>query len=147
MIRLCRKYDLTDNEMMILLYALTFQHSEEQENKKNPFSTYRGVDIVHMCIVLDIPFLELLSFLHQDRLHMQQGLFPNVQQNFMPNVSLEIDFDMYLALIGGTVKQKDFLKIDQTCLADVIVEEPQYQHFCQQAEEEKRKRSAKKEGE
>ena len=141
-VRLCRKYNLTDNEMMIVLYVVTFQHSEEQESNKNLFSTYHGVNMVHMCIILDIPFLELLNFLNQDRLHMQQGLFPNVQQSYILSVSLELDYDMYLALMGADLKQKDFLKIDQTCLADVIFEEPEYQHFRQQAEEGKLKRPA-----
>ena len=73
---------------------------------------------------------------------MQQGLFPNVQQNYILSVSLELDYDMYLVLMGADLKQKDFLKIDQTYLADVIFEEPEYQHFRQQAEEGKLKRPA-----
>lgn len=125
-----------------MLYIVIFQHNEELDSKKSPFSAYRGVDIVHMCIVLDIPFLELLNFLNQDRLHMQQGLFSNVQQNYMLTTLVELDYDMYLVLVGAGLKQKDFLKIDQTCLADVIFEEPEYQHFRRQAEEGKLKRPA-----
>ena len=137
--------------MMIVLYVLTFQYREEQESKKTLFASYRGIEIVHMCIVMNVPFLELLSFLNQDRLHMQQGLFPNIQQSYVLSNSLEMDYDMYLALMGADLKQKDFLKIDQTCLADVIFEEPEYQHFREQADEGKLKQSAvttaKKKGE
>ena len=121
---------------MIVLYVLTFQCREEKESKKNFFGFYRGIDMVHMCIVMDVPFLELLNFLNQDHLHMQQGLFPNVQQSYVLSNSLEMDYDMYLALMGADLKQKDFLKIDQTCLADVIFEEPEYQHFRRRGEAE-----------
>lgn len=120
-----------------MFYVLSFQHNEEQENKKSPFINYRGIEIAHMSSVLDVPFLEIFQFLNQDRLHMQQGLFPHVQQSYVLNVSLEMDYDMYLVLLGADLKQKDFLKIDQTCLADVISEEPEYQHFREQVAEEK----------
>ena len=98
----------------------------------------RGFNLNRMCAVLEIPFLELLNFLNQDRLHMQQGMFPNLQQlKSTYDTSFEMDYDTYMALMGVNLKQKDFLKIDQTCLADVIFEEPEYQHVCQQAKEEK----------
>ena len=93
---------------MIVLYVLTFPYREEKESKKNLFGSYCGIDMVHMCIVMDVPFLELLNFLNQDYLHMQQGLFPNVQQSYVLSNSLEMDYDMYL--YGGRSEAERFLE-------------------------------------
>jgi len=138
-VRLCRKCNFSNNEMMIILYVLTFQNTEEERERYFLYGDSHGVKVLYMCTVLDIPLLEIFDFLNPDRLHMQQGLFPNVQQNDILSSSLELDYDVYLALIGVDLKQKDFLKIDQTCLADVIFEEPEYKHFRQQVEEDKLK--------
>ena len=140
--RLCHKYDLTDKETAIMLYLLTYKYDDEQDSNKSPFSSYHTIEAVHVCSVLDISFLEIFNFVNQDRLHIQQGLFPNIQQNYILNMMLELDHDMYFVLQGASLKQKDFLKIDQTFLADVIFEEPEYHHLREQKEDSKLKQSA-----
>lgn len=141
--RLCRKYDLTDKETAMILYLLTYLYDEERDSNKSPYVSYQGVEAVHMCSVLDVSCLEIFNFVNPDRLHTQQGLFPNIMQNNILNLTLELDYDMYLVLQGASLKQKDFLKIDQTYLADVIFEEPEYCHLREQKEEEgKLKQSA-----
>ena len=125
-----------------MLYLLTYQYNEEQDSNKSPYVSFHSVEAVHVCSVLDISFLEIFNFMNQDRLHIQQGLFPNIQQNYILNMMLELDHDMYLVLQGASLKQKDFLKIDQTFLADVIFEEPEYHHLSEQKEDGKLKQSA-----
>ena len=72
---------------------------------------------------------EMMSFLDQDRLHMQQGLFPDVQQMYLLHSSLNFDEVSLRALAGAPLKSSDFLKLEQTCLADVIVEEGGNEHL------------------
>ena len=127
LVRLCCKYNLTSNETMIMLYILV-----NNLNENTSCSNY----INEISVTLSIPFLEVFSFLNQDRLHMQEGLLTDNEDGYRLNDELELDHDMYLALIGTDLKPKDLLRIDQTCLAKVILEEPEYQNFCQQIEEE-----------
>ena len=54
---------------------------------------------------------------------MQQGIFPDVQQMYLLHSSLNFDEVSLRALAGAPLKANDFLKLEQTCLADVIVEE------------------------
>ena len=138
LVRLCCKYNLTSNETMIMLYILVNDLNE---------NTRCSNDINEISVTLSIPFLEVFSFLNQDRLHMQEGLLTDNEDGYALNDRLELDRDMYLALIGTDLKQKDLLKIDQTCLAEVILEEPEYQHFRQQIEEESKVTTANTESE
>ena len=48
--------------------------------------------------------------------------------------------------MGENLKQSDFLMIEQTCLADIIVQEPEYQHFCDQAGDDQSKNIETTEG-
>ena len=66
---------------------------------------------------------EMVDFLSQDRTHMQQGFFPDVQQMYLLHSSINFDEVSLRALVGAPLKANEFLKLEQTCLADVIVEE------------------------
>ena len=82
-----------------------------------------------ICRVCNMKISEMMSFLDQDRLHMQQGLFPDVQQMYLLHSSLNFDEVSLRALAGAPLKSSDFLKLEQTCLADVIVEEGGNEHL------------------
>ena len=139
-VRLCRKYDFSANEMEITLFTLTMQAGIEREDR---FGGY-GIDPISLCSFLDIPLQEVLDFLDQDRLHMQQGFFPDVQHSYILSSNLSYDTDVCKALMGADLKQNDFLKIEQTYLADIVAQEPEYQHFREQAEKEQAGDKSKK---
>ena len=82
-----------------------------------------------ICRVCNMKISEMMNFLDQDRLHMQQGLFPDVQQMYLLHSSLNFDEVSLRALAGAPLKSNDFLKLEQTCLADVIVEEGGNEHL------------------
>ena len=118
-----------------MLFALTVQTGTEGEDRYSG----HGIGPIALCSFLDIPLHEVLDFLDQDRLHMQQGFFPDVQHSYILTSSLTYDADVCKALMGADFKQNDFLKIEQTYLADVVAQEPEYQHFREQTGEDKSK--------
>ena len=65
----------------------------------------------------------MLAFLDPERPHMQQGLFPDVQQSYLLQCNLSIDEVSLRALVGAPLKSSDMLKLEQTCLSEVILEE------------------------
>ena len=97
------------------------------------------VDPISLCSFLDVPLQEVLNFLDQDRLHMQQGFFPDVQHNYILGSDLNYDTDLCNVLMGVNLKQSDFLKIEQTYLADIVIQELEYQHFHDQTGDDKSK--------
>ena len=134
-VRLCRKYNFSANETEITLYTLTMQAEFEQGDRYR----YR-IDPITLFWFLDMPLQEILDFLDQDRLHMQQGFFPDIQHSSILQSKLSYDTDWFKALMGADLKQNDFLKIEQTYLADIVAQEPEYQHFREQAGEDKSKK-------
>ena len=98
------------------------------------------VDPISLCSFLDVPLQEVLDFLDQDRLHMQQGFFPDVQHDYILGSDLNYDTDLCNVLMGVNLKQSDFLKIEQTYLADIVIQEPEYQHFRDQTGDDKSKK-------
>jgi len=60
-----------------------------------------GIDPISLCSFLDIPLQEVLDFLDQDRLHMQQGFFPDVQHSYILSSTLSYDTDVCKALMGA----------------------------------------------
>lgn len=73
----------------------------------------------------------MVEFLNSDRVHMQQGIFPDVQQSYILHSQLGFDEVCCKVLIGAPLKQNEFLKIDQTCFADIISEEGGNEHLRQ----------------
>ena len=65
----------------------------------------------------------MLEFLDTDRTHMQQGIFPDVQQSFLLRSTITLDECSCRALLGVTLKGNERLKLDQTRLAEVLAEE------------------------
>ena len=60
---------------------------------------------------------------------MQQGIFPDVQQSYILHSQLSFDEVSCKVLLGAPLKQNEFLKIDQTCFANVISEESGNEHL------------------
>ena len=82
-----------------------------------------------VCRTCNMTIREIINFLSQDRTHMQQGLFPDVQQMYLLQSLLTFDEVSMRALLGANLKPAEFLKLEQTCLADVIVEESGNEHL------------------
>ena len=121
-VRLCRRFDFTPNETSIAVCALVSQSGYESDGGY-------GVDVLTMCQFLEIPLQEMLDFLGQERLHMAQGFFPEIEPGYIFSCSLAYDVDFCKALMGSQLKDNEFLKLEQTYLADVIAEEPGNEHY------------------
>ena len=121
-IRLCRKFKFTEDESRITIYSLVHQSITEER-------AARITDVLSTCGFLKIPLKIILEFLDKDRLHMQQGLFPEVDESYIFNSTLGFDPDFFKALMGYKLKSNEFLKLEQTLLADVIAEEPGNEHY------------------
>jgi len=113
------------NESRIAEYALVMQSGYDREGR---FGGY-GIDVLSGCQFLAIPLQEMLEFLDRERKHMLQGFFPEVQDSYILTCNITYDFDFCKALMGSQLKATEFLKIEQTLLADVIAEEPGNQHY------------------
>lgn len=98
-------------------------------------------DTLTICKVCDVRISEMVEFLNIDRVHMQQGIFPDVQQSYMLHCQLTFDEVSCKVLVGAPLKQNEFLKIDQTCFADVIAEEAGNEHMRQGSPQDKMKES------
>ena len=86
-------------------------------------------DTLSVCKNCDVRISEMVEFLSNDRLHMQQAMFPDVQQSYILHSQLTFDEVSLKVLVGVPLKQNEFLKIDQTCLGDVISEEVGNEHL------------------
>lgn len=123
--RLCKKFKFTENESRIATYALVMQSGYDREGR---FGGY-GADVLSTCQSLSIPLREILEFLDKERTHMQQGFFPDVQDSYILTCTITYDSDFCKALMGSKLKDTEFLKLEQTLLADVIAEEPGNEHY------------------
>ena len=88
-----------------------------------------GSDTLSICRICDMKLSEMVEFLTQSRVHMQQGIFPDVQQMYLLHSNISFDEVSLKALIGAPLSPNEFLKLDQTFLADVIVEEEGNEHL------------------
>ena len=123
-IRTGKKLDWTENETTLAVYALVEQCGYDRKD------LYGGAtDAIAASLFLGIPLKEVLGFLSEDRTHMNQGFFPEVLPGYILNSSITYDLDFCKVLVGAQLKSEEFLKIEQTVLADVIVEEPGNEHY------------------
>ena len=129
-IRLARRLELTEKETTVLMYILACGTS----GKGAPYSMRPGffanstMELCHMC---DLTITEILKFLHQDRVHMQQSLFPDIHHTYLLCSSVAFDDVTIKALMGIPLTSSEFLKLEQTHLADVIAEESGNEHYRQ----------------
>ncbi len=125
-IRLCRKYKFTENEAKLAIYFLVCQFTKYSHDTLQ--SRVTGTDCITACKFLDIPIMDVLDFLAKERPHMKQGLFPGVRDNYILSNSVSFDADFCKVLMGSKLTSNEFLKLEQTALADVVVEEPGNEH-------------------
>ena len=78
-----------------------------------------GSDVLSVCRVCDMKLSEAVEFLSQSRLPMQQGIFPDVHHMYLLQSSVSFDEVPCKALLGALLSDNEFLKLDQTFLADV----------------------------
>ena len=104
-------------------------------------STYRN-DTLSVCKVCDVTISEMVEFLSTDRVHMQQGIFPDVQQSYLLHSQVAFDEVSCKVLVGAPLKQNEFLKIDQTCFVDIITEEVGNEQLRQGSPQEKKQEGA-----
>ena len=123
--RLCRKFKFTDNEARSATYALVMQSGYDRDGR---FGGY-GTDMLSTCHFLAVPLQEMLEFLDKERTHMQQGFYPDVQDSDILTSTIAYDTDFCKAIMGSQLTATEFLKLEQTLLADVIAEEPGNQHY------------------
>lgn len=117
---------------MINLKFFWLQLGKNRDNfRRSSYGLSSGLSTtaLSVCRICDLKMSELVEFLNQDRLHNQQGIFPDVQQTYLLHSSLNFDEVSLRVLAGASLKANDFLKLEQTCLADVVVEESGNEHF------------------
>ncbi|KAL5457433.1 hypothetical protein EMCRGX_G034692 [Ephydatia muelleri] len=129
-LKLARRYKFSDKETLVLVYVFTCQAADQQSSitwRSSPFGGGGGLsfgqDTISMCKACDIKISEMLEFLNADREHMQQGIFPDVQQSFLLRSAITLDECSCRALLGVALKGNERLKIDQTRLAEILAEE------------------------
>ena len=123
-VRLCKRFKFTENECKLAIVTLIAQGGLDDSPRRNYGPFGGGIDCVTACQFLDVSIMELLAFLSKERLHIEQGLFPEVQDNSPLNSQLSYDGDFCSALLGAKLTANEFLKLEQTELAHVILEEP-----------------------
>ena len=121
----------------LVLHTCIFMY-EDHECNLVPVCVRFGADLYRcdtlgVCKSCDISISEMVEFLNSDRVHMQQGIFPDVQQSYILHSQLGFDEVCCKVLIGAPLKQNEFLKIDQTCFADIISEEGGNEHLRQES--------------
>ena len=130
-VRLCRRFKFSENESKLALQALISQGGFDDPRKFEAYGPYRGGSLtcVGVCQRLDIPISEVQAFLSKERLHMKQGVFPDIQDNYLLYSTLSYDGDFCAALVGSKLTSNEFLKLEQTELAKVILEEPDSEYL------------------
>ena len=82
-----------------------------------------AIGALSVCKNCDIRISEMVEFLSSKRLHVQQAMFPNINQNHVLHSELTLDGVLCKVLVGVPLRQNEFLKIDGTCLGEVMSEE------------------------
>ena len=134
-VRLSRKLKLTKKETSVMIYVLCCQVCVGRSSGLGRIGRFASVGVLYgsdtlsVCKACDMKISEMVEFLNLDREHMKQGLFPDVQQSYLLHSALGFDEVSCKALVGAPLKANEFLKIEQTPLADVIAEEAGNEHL------------------
>lgn len=73
--------------------------------------------------LLSIPLNKMVEFYDQDKPHMKHGLFEANEIDVLASKTAYF-VDIFKAFIGLKLKTKEFLRIQQMQLTDVLSEEP-----------------------
>ncbi len=129
-IRLCRKFKFTENEVSIALYCLIHQFTQKYERIRHMFGHGRpistGSDCVTISYFMDIPLMEVVGFIREERLHIKQGLFPEIKGRNVLKCQIAYDFDFCKVLMGLKMTNNE---LEHTLLADLVVEKPGNEHL------------------
>ena len=131
-VRLSRRLNLNKKESLTMVFVLVthvFERSIGRFGRFNANQNMYGSDSLSVCKACDMTITEMIEFLSQDREHMKQGIFPDVQQNYIMSSALSYDDSSFKALLGITLRPNEFLKIEQTPLADIVAEEAGSKHL------------------
>ena len=128
-IRLARRLKLSEKETTLLVFVLACQTKTGTIGRGRMSLLGNSTGTLELCQVCNMTISEMVEFVHQDRVHMQQGLFPDVQQSYILHSNISFDEVSVKALVGAPLTSSEFLKLEQTHLADVIAEESGNEHF------------------
>ena len=117
-VRVAKKLKLTANETKLAINILVSQCKFDRGGR------YTACDCMGLCQSLNIPLKEFLTFMAKDRIHIEQGFFPDVMDSYIMTSAIEYDRDICRVLMGMPLRDEEVLKFDQTVLAEVIAEEP-----------------------
>lgn len=73
-------------------------------------------DALSLCSFFDLPLHEVLHFLDQDRLHMQQGLFPSVERDYILSSGLRYETEVCKVLMHGGKFETEWFPNDRANL-------------------------------
>ena len=139
-IRLARRLELSEKETILIVYIFTSQMHVLYTIGKESFSARSSAvwnSTSELCRVCEFSISEISDFFRNDRVHMQQGLFPEVKHAHILNTAVRFDDVPLRALMGLPLTSSEFLRIEQTHLADVIVEESGNEHYRQGVQQPK----------
>ena len=123
-IRLAHRYKMSPSESEVLVYCLVCSVARSRRASVHlNDAKFLTSDTLQVCRACNIGITEMMDFLSLEREHMQHGLFPDVMPNYTLQCSLTYDETVCRTLIGCNIKSSEFLKLEQTCLADVLIEE------------------------
>ena len=136
-IRMCRKFSLSQNEARMAIYCLICQFSKQHKAKHveidhSYFSLeeHRSDNSIPISQYLDVPIMEVLNFLRKERQHMQKELFNIFKEDDIGfKFKITYDKDYSRILMGSKVTRNEFLKLNQNFLADIVSEEPGNEHL------------------
>lgn len=130
-IRFCRKFKFTENETNIALYCLIRQFSQKYERRRlllcgccDRRQSGSGSDCVTISRFLEIPIMEVLNFITNERLHMKQEIFPEIRRYNALHGQINYQLDFCKVLMGLKMTDSELMKLEGTILDDVVKEEP-----------------------
>ncbi|EFC45794.1 predicted protein [Naegleria gruberi] len=136
LIRLAKYLELKDcKEFIAFSYIFTCQSSNLlaevvlSRSSKNNSGMSNIMTIATMSIIAEMSTLETLSFLSPNREHIQQGIII-IDSGFRDSLSvniLKMPRECINALVKCPLTPEEFLKIDKTKLADVLLEESTFE--------------------
>ena len=133
-IRLCRKLNFTRNETSVAIYCLVNQIGQTCSNKTTQIDgnlprriqgiqrfqrvsrRSSGSDCISISQFLDIPIMDLLSFIMKERYHIKQALFTTISDSFFLTGQVSYDAVFCKVLMGCKVTSQLFLKLEQSTL-------------------------------
>lgn len=131
-VRLARKLELSEKEEMAVLFIVV-----SSAGVLFPAHYTRCNEVRVMGLFCDMDSVELVHFCAEDRLHAKQSLVhvDTEYRNCLSECNTVMPLEVTAALVGHKISSDSFLKIDKTALAEVLMEEPEFKMYGEEAEE------------